>query len=74
MCQNEARAEEMPVPEIYEGAARESIRFFGNKKHPDSVGIRFKNKKYIEIVPSLRLFPERLESQLELKRGGWIGK
>jgi hypothetical protein len=74
MCQNEARAEEMPVPEVYEGDAIKSIRFFGNKKHPDSVGIRLKNGKYIEVVSGLRLFPERLESQLELKRGGWIGK
>lgn len=73
MCQNEARAEEMPVPETYEGDAIESVRFFGgNKKHPDSVGIRLKNGKYLEIVPGLKLFPERLESQLELKRGGWI--
>jgi hypothetical protein len=74
MCQNEARAEGMPVPEIYEGDAIESIRFFGNKKHPDYVGIRLKNRKYIEIAPGLKLFPERLESQLELKRGGWIGE
>jgi len=71
MCKAEAEAT-APVPEIYKGDEIESIRFFGNKVHPESIGIRLKNNKYIEVVPILEVFPDRHQSRLKLKRGGWI--
>lgn len=73
MCKNRAEAEAPAVvPEIYTGDAIESIRFFGNKKHPDHIGIRLKDGKYIEVVPVLNSSLRSLESQLELKRGRWL--
>lgn len=78
MCNAEASAPvpeaetAAPVPEIYKGDEIESILIFGNKVHPESIGIRLKNNKYIEVVPILKVFSDRHQSQLELKRGGWL--
>jgi len=51
--QNESMQENAgPAPEIYNGDEIHSIRFYGGSRNwPDSVNIRLKNGKYIEVNP-----------------------